>query len=155
VATDTINLLKVNSDSNYEKMTEKQQEALKKLREKSDLVIKPADKGGSIVLMDRVDYETAINKMMEDQKFYSEVKEDLNPGFQEEVKKVVKEMTKSGAVSPKEAEHLINLEPHSPKFYGLPKVHEVFELIPSFRPIVSGCNSCCKKISNFMDFHLQ
>ncbi len=27
--------------------------------------------------------------------------------------------------------------------------------MPPFRPIVSGCESCCEKISNFADFYLQ
>ena len=38
---------------------------------------------------------------------------------------------------------------------GLPKVHTRFEDMPPFRPIVSGCDSCCEKISNLVDFHIQ
>jgi hypothetical protein len=64
-------------------------------------------------------------------------------------------MRKEGHLSEKEANYLINQECKTPRFYGLPKIHKLFDSIPTFRPIVSGCGSCCERISNFVDFILQ
>ena len=43
----------------------------------------------------------------------------------------------------------------TPKFYGLPKIHKNFENFPPSRPIVSGCNSCCERVSHFVDSYLK
>ena len=155
VSTETIKLLKIDSDSNWENMSLSQREALKKLKQDNSIIIKPADKGGAIVILDRADYEKAISGMLQDKNFYKEVKEDLNPKFQEVIQKYISKMKEEGYLNEREAEYLKNEDCQTPRFYGLPKIHKIFDHIPSFRPIVSGCGSCCERISNFVDFFLQ
>jgi hypothetical protein len=64
-------------------------------------------------------------------------------------------MSEDGYLNKKETEYLKSEKTETPKFYGLPKVHKPFDLVPSFRPIVSGIGSCCELISNLVDFYLQ
>ena len=64
-------------------------------------------------------------------------------------------MNAFGHITAEEAEFLTPVEPRTPVFYGLPKIHKKFERLPPFRPIVSGCGSVCERISNFVDYHLQ
>jgi hypothetical protein len=155
VASETMNMLKINSDEKYENMNESQRAALEKIMKNKDIIIKPADKGGLLVVMDKKDYEEAILEMLKDEKFYKEVKEDLNPGFEDDVENCINDMKREKVITDDEAAYLKNQEPQTPQFYGLPKVHKLFDLIPKFRPIVSGCNSVCERLSNFVDFHLQ
>ena len=45
--------------------------------------------------------------------------------------------------------------PRSPLFYGLPKIHKIFDLFPPLRPIVSGFDSCTCNLSKFVDSFLK
>ena len=51
------------------------------------------------------------------------------------------------------AENLKN--PRTPLFYGLPKIHKIFDSFPTLRPIVSGFNSCTCNLSKFLDSFLK
>jgi hypothetical protein len=155
VASDTLKLLKTNTDKDFHNLTEDQEIALKTLMENKKIIVKAADKGGSLVVMNHEDYKEAILDMLKDEKFYREVNQDLNPGFEDGIAKCIDEMKKNNLINEKEADYLRNESPRTPTLYGLPKIHKDFITFPSFRPIVSGCKSCCEHISNFVDFHLK
>ena len=104
VTTDTLKLLRVNSDANCENLTGKEREALEVLRKEESIVIKPADKGGALVIMDKVDYDEAVLKMLSDGNFYTESKEDLNSGFEKIVDVKINELRTDGYISFKEAD---------------------------------------------------
>jgi hypothetical protein len=154
VASETTKMLRTKTDENWDNLTQNERDTLNKLSKTRNLVFKPADKGGALVVMDREEYKNAMLEMLnEDQ--YKEVKEDLNPKFQLEVKKSVEEIRKGGHIDEKEAEYLCNEEPKTPTMYGQPKIHKPFEKFPKLRPIVSGCGSICERISNLVDFYLK
>ena len=46
-------------------------------------------------------------------------------------------------------------KPRMPIIYGLPKIHKLFDKLPSMRPIVSGFNSVTVKMSEFIDSFLK
>ena len=46
-------------------------------------------------------------------------------------------------------------EPRTPIFYGLPKIHKIYETIPPMRPIVSGFKSCTANLSEYLDSFLK
>ena len=60
-----------------------------------------------------------------------------------------------GFIGVREADYLLENKPETPRFYTLPKIHKGFDPFPSQRPIVSGCNSVCERLSNFVDYHLK
>ena len=43
--------------------------AIKELKERDDIVIKPADKGSAVVVMDKVDYLEEANRQQTDERF--------------------------------------------------------------------------------------
>jgi biotin carboxylase len=59
------------------------------LKSNKDLIIKPADNGGAIVVMNKKEYDEAINQMLQDKNFYSEQPKDLNSKFSEDAKKLL------------------------------------------------------------------
>ena len=93
--------------------------------------------------------------MLMDKSFNREVNEDLNANFKADVEKEIDDLRMAGLINLKESEYLLGAEAETPKFYGLPKIHKGFNPFPVFRPIVSGCDSCCERISNFVDYHLK
>ena len=45
--------------------------------------------------------------------------------------------------------------PRTPLFYGLLKIHKIFDSFPPLRPIVSRFNSCTCNLSKFVDSFLK
>jgi hypothetical protein len=76
---ETIKLLKIDSDSNWENMSPSQREALEKLKQDKSIIIKPADKGGALTIIDRVVYEKAILGMLQDEKFLPRNRQGSQP----------------------------------------------------------------------------
>ena len=78
---DTINMIKTYPLETFQKTSNLSQEetlALKTLTSDRVIVIKEADKGGAVAMMDASYYRDAILKMLEDMDFYAETKES-NP----------------------------------------------------------------------------
>jgi len=51
-------------------LTKSEKDTLKHLKEQKDIIIKPADKGGAIVIMDKSQYIAEANRQLEDTNFY-------------------------------------------------------------------------------------
>ena len=57
-------------------MSKEENKALESLTNNESIIIKEADKGGAVVIMDRDYYETKIMKMLLNPEFYSEMSEN-------------------------------------------------------------------------------
>ena len=121
INSETMDLLKINSDKHWENLTEHEKLALEKLRRDKGLIIKPADKGGALTVMDTPGYEEGILKMLSDGKFYKQVENDLNHEFKKEVNNVIKVMNAFGHITAEEAEYLTPNEPKTPVILWSPK----------------------------------
>jgi len=123
--------------------------------ESNKSIIKPADKGGSIVLLDKDFYKNSIDNMLQQSKvFYQPIPKDPTERIFNVVSQTLKKLFDSGDLPKK----LLNmLQPkidtiRCPYLYGLPKIHKE---IVSFRPIVSGNNHPTELVSIFLDYLLQ
>ena len=138
----------------WNNMTIEQRRAIKSLASDQNIVIKPADKGGAIVIMDRKDYEYACLEHLQDKNFYEEVKEDPNPGYKKDLEEIIKSLKENKVISNFE-EAMLSEGNRSPAFYGLPKIHKFFESFPPLRPICSGYSCCTVRLSEFIDSFLK
>ena len=125
--------------------------ALDDLKTRKDVVIKPADKGGAVVVWRKDLYEAEAMKQLSDTTFYkpclkSTVKEDNAL-----ILKTIKEAIASGQL-PNEATRAIVKEPRESRFYLVPKIHKANN--PG-RPIVSACSCPTVIISDFLDSIFQ
>ena len=135
----------------------KERKTLEKLKNNSNLIIKSADKGAAIVIMDSKYYEEKILEIILDEKTYSEIDEKLDGKILNKIKKLTSDSRNKP--SDKEIAYLTNFECKTSQFYGLPKIHKSKEIadaiiqqkselisVPNpkdlkFRPIVAGpCN---------------
>ena len=135
--------------------------ALKELKDNGDLVIKPADKGSAIVLMDKKDYIFEAERQLAVKRHYRQIPEPQYPKNCEIFNRILSEMKLKKLITEKELNYLrATRDSRERIFYLLPKIHKesnkwtVPNKIPPGRPIVSDVNSESYAISKFIDFHL-
>ena len=126
--------------------------ALHSLKERQDIVITKAAKGGATVIWDVNNYVDECERQLNNYNFYRKL--DHNP-IQDHVNLInntLDEFKGNNELSPEIADGLKPLEPKTPRLYMLPKIHK--EGNPG-RPVVSSVNCHTSKISKFVDYHIQ
>lgn len=119
-----------------------------------EVIIKPADKGGGIVLMNRCDYNMEIRRLLSDVMFYKQLPIDPTRRFKKEIDIFLTKAHSESLLTKSEKDYLTNDYPTKPVFYILPKVHKSLTNVPG-RPIVSGIGSLTEPLSNFVDAHIR
>ena len=133
-------------------LTKEERKALQRLKERQDIVITKADKGGATVIWDVEDYIRESERQLNNENFYRKL--DHNP-IQEHVNLInntLEDFKDNNELSPEIVEGLKPSEPKTPRLYMLPKIHK--EGNPG-RPVVSSVNCHTSKISKFVDYHIQ
>ncbi|KAL2094171.1 hypothetical protein ACEWY4_011483 [Coilia grayii] len=143
-------------------ITSEQRQAIKSLSRNQQLVIKPADKGGQIVMQDRCFYLQEAYRQLSDTTYYTPLSEPLQPSTQVEIRNCINDMYDRKIISSKQRFYLYGPEePRMRQFYLLPKIHKspdtwtVPHVLPKGRPIVSDCGSESYRIAEFIDFHIN
>ena len=128
--------------------------ALKSLKQDNTIVIKPADKGTTVVVMNREDYLREGYKQLGDTKFYLQVEEDLTDKHVKEVRNAIEDMYQNGDIDESVRFHLLDTSCKTARFYMLPKIHKKI-IPPPCRPVVAGIGCPTEKISQFVDHFLN
>ena len=144
--------IKKNENKFWNNLSDDQRKALIHLSNDQSITIKPADKGGSIVIMEK--YKMECLKALSDPNFYEELPSDPNPEYQDTIDGTMDDLLSEEIITDFEAEQ-IKEGTRTPSFYGLPKIHKDFDSFPPLRPICSGFNSFTIKISEFVDVFLK
>ena len=134
-------------------ITQNERKAIDSLAKDTSTVIKEADKGGGIVIMNREFYKSKLLVMLEDKSFYKQIENQTTKDTMKKNKKVIalaKEMTRN------EMNYLLDFDCKPSMFYGLHKIHksqmindecsqidgEYLEILDpedlTFNPIVAG-----------------
>ncbi|BHF70935.1 hypothetical protein SprV_0401398800 [Sparganum proliferum] len=108
--------------------------ALRELKADKDLVIVPADKGRSTVVLDRTDYLQKAKGLLEDRQFYVPCATNPVKALTREINATLLALENSGAITPTDRRMARPQDRALARFYGLPKVHK--DGAP-LRPIVS------------------
>ena len=143
-----------NESKFWNNLSPDERQALKTLANDQNIVIKPADKGGAIVIMNIEDYEKACNDHLSDANFYEQLPENPTTTYKESIISAVDDMYKQGLVSDFERATLITGD-RTPHFYGLPKIHKDYNTIPKIRPICSGSSGPTASASEYIDTFLK
>ena len=142
---------------NYSNLSKEEQQALKTLKNSSDIVIKEADKGGAIVIWGREDYCNEANRQLADKEVYEPVEADVSKVLENVSELVVAELdtlVERGYINLQNKKYLTVCKPKLGRFYLLPKIHKRLENVPG-RPVISNCGTATERISEFLDFHIQ
>ena len=135
-------------------LTLPEKEALKNLSQNRTIIIKPADKGSGVVLLNTKDYVFEAHRQLQDTNFYQNLDTDLTQQFADEINELILNMFNIGEIDSQCYCYLEQINPKPGRFYMLPKKHK--NTLPSpGRPIVSAIRSPTEKISAFIDHFLQ
>ena len=100
-----------------------EKQALLDLNQRDDIVIKPADKGGAVVVWLRPLYDAEAHKQLSDGRFYERLDHDPVKEHQHVIKSAVKQMIEDNEL-PASAKNLVLQTPRTSRFYFLPKIHK-------------------------------
>jgi hypothetical protein len=150
--------LRVKSTAN---LTANEFTALRSLRSNTDIVIKSADKGGSIVVMDKELYEAEALRQLNNPKYYKLINESVAAKNAIAINSIVNKLYDNGRISKRQHAFLFcDLPVKNRYFYLLPKVHKPRNKwphlrMPEGRPIVASCGSELSNVGKFIDYYLQ
>ncbi|XP_069615983.1 uncharacterized protein [Ranitomeya imitator] len=131
-----------------------QNRAINELKKMKDIVIKPADKGGNVVVWPADMYEREAFKQLNMAHCYRRLTVNPLENYKMELDQILKLAKEDGIITTKMMEGLMVEFPIVPTFYLTPKVHKDTTNPPG-RPIVSGIGSLTEKICRYIDFYLQ
>ncbi|XP_069466482.1 uncharacterized protein [Ambystoma mexicanum] len=131
-----------------------QLEHVEQLAKDEDLTIKPADKGGAIVIMDSSYYTRRCLELLNDTVTYTKLDNDPLLRIKAIIQKAIDNALENNWIDSKTSQFLINKYPITPVFYGLPKVHKD-NINPPLRPIVAGTDSIFDPLAIYVDRLLQ
>ncbi|XP_041417084.1 uncharacterized protein LOC108715416 [Xenopus laevis] len=132
----------------------KEKNALINLQKDKGLIIKKADKGGSIVVMNKEDYLKEAHRQLNNTEHYKPLNNDPTERLKTDIDMFLEDACLTGVISPEIQELLRKDNPRVPIFYLLPKVHKTL-INPPGRPIVSGVNSLLQPLAIYIDTYLQ
>lgn len=120
--------------------------ALKNLGKDANILILQADKGGGVVIMNKVDYNRKMNDLLNDNTTYTKRHSGFAEGesmkFNQRVRKILNKSERG-----KKLIGLLEEAPRPPRMRGLPKIHK--DGIP-MRPITSGIGSAPHRLSKVL-----
>ena len=126
--------------------------SFEKIKRKRDIVIKKADKGSAVVIMNRADYVKEAMSQLQDSKYYREVDHDETEKHSNIIKNYLLQLTNKGELSLANYAVLNPDNSREARFYFLPKIHK---RVIKGRPIISGNGCPTEMISSFVDEHLK
>lgn len=143
-------------------ITTSEKVALEQLKNNKEIIIKPADKGSAIVVMDREQYLWEGYRQLNDKKYYTKLSKPIYLDTVPSVHKIIESLYVKKFINAKQKAYLRgNSVPRARLFYMLPKIHKEpakwskpYE-IPPGRPIVSDCSSETYHTAEYIDFFLN
>ena len=134
---------------------------LKQLHKDPNIIIKPADKGSSLVIMDTQDYIFEANRQLNNPLHYAKIDTLVSPDIRDRYLAILNDLKHKKFLTKKQVKYLSPpINPRIRKFYLLPKIHKnrstwTLPNMPPGRPIVSDCSSDSYRISEYIDHFIR
>ena len=125
---------------------------MRELYSSTDIIIKPADKGGSIVIMNTTHYIQEAQRQLLNPEHYKLLTSDPTTNYNKYIHHLTDQAWRLGIINDTTKENLQTKNPRISTFYMLPKIHKPGN--PG-RPIVNTTGSTTENISAFVDAHLR
>ena len=105
-------------------LTHKEKQALATLKEKDDLIISKADKGGAVVFQNVTDYIQEAKRQLRDTEFCKKVDRDLTMEHTEQINNAIDQFRRENLLPEHTAKDLKTTNAKPARFYTLPKIHK-------------------------------
>lgn len=143
-------------------ITATERQALKQLQGNKKIIMKPADKGNAIVIMDRDQYIWEAQRQLDNTEYYKKLTTPIYLETAQLVSEILDKLKKKGYIDYKQRLYLKGNDlPRPRRFYLLPKIHKdpqnwsIPHKIPPGRPIVSDCGSETYKTAEYIEYFLN
>lgn len=143
-------------------LTSNEREALEELKNNSEIVIKPADKGSATVIMDKTAYVTEALRQLNNTKYYRKLDRPTFINNVKPINEILDEMAALQVISDKQLKFLrADASDRQRIFYLLPKIHKPRDKwpqanrMPEGRPIISDCGSESYRVSQYIDSFIR
>ncbi|CAG2235109.1 unnamed protein product [Mytilus edulis] len=168
---DTISKLPINYHNTKQNLSRREKKSLEELKNNPSIILKEADKGGGIVIMDKTFYREKVLEQLNDNEYYTKLRKNNDKSTIRKIKRLVKEYSESFTAN--EIAYLCDFTPKEANFYGLPKIHKSNTIQTAvkhqnkkyiespnpndlkLRPIVAGPESTTQRMSHFLDLILK
>ena len=98
-----------------------ERKAIKTLQEDDQILVLPADKGRTTVVMDRARYDEKMNSLLDNRKTYKKLTKDPTPAIERKMNALLLQLKKKGAITDDLYSRLRSSAGRLPLLYGLPK----------------------------------
>ena len=129
---------------NDQNITKKERKAIEDFRKDENIMILPADKDRTTVVMDKQEYLNKCNSMLQDTKTY---KHDPTAKYKRELAALLKDLKDREVISNTLRKRLYPTSDQPPRFYGVPKTHKINMQL---RPIVSTIGSITYEVDKYL-----
>uniref|UniRef100_A0A8C7YA98 Reverse transcriptase domain-containing protein n=1 Tax=Oryzias sinensis TaxID=183150 RepID=A0A8C7YA98_9TELE len=143
-------------------LTLHEQRALRELTQNKHIIIKPADKGSTVVILGRDQYVMKAKRQLNDTKYYKQLRKPIYLNTVPKVHKMLAQLHEKKFINEKQLQYLKgDVEPRLRRFYILPKIHKdpknwtVPFKVPAGRPIVADCGSETYQTAEYLDYFLN
>lgn len=135
-------------------LTYKERTALSELSANSDIIIRPADKGGAVVVLSKDKYIKEAHRQL-NTRHYERIYSNPLPEMKRQFDILIKEAYELGTINDNEFGFLTVEHPVVAAFYFLPKVHKEPKDNPPGRPIVSGNGTLTEPATKYIDHFIK
>lgn len=138
-----------------------ERDALQSLKQDQEIIIKPADKGGAVVVMNKTLYKQEGLRQLNNAFYYRKLDYPVFPGNVSKINRILHRIFNKDLISAKQLSYLRATDFDKQRyFYLLPKVHKdrtkwPHPQMPEGRPIVADCGSESYRVSKYIDYFLQ
>ena len=149
----------VESELGYSNFSKEEWETMPALADDRSIVIKKADKGSTVVVLDCNDYILEAEKLLSDANVYKDA--FFNEKNLHELvgtsNQLFQNLKSKGKISDKQLKYFTyeyKKVSNLGKLYILAKIHKRLHNVPG-RPVISNCGTPTEKASEFLDYHLK
>lgn len=134
--------------------------AIKSLKNNRNIIIKPADKGGKICILNLQNYINEGERQLKNKKYYTEIEEAPKKLTCTQINKILYSIYKQKIIDQKQYSYLAaKTSDANRSFYLLPKVHKPPDKwpnpkMPEGRPIVGDCGTEARRVSEFITYYI-
>ncbi|KAK3089910.1 hypothetical protein FSP39_007586 [Pinctada imbricata] len=133
-------------------LTKQEQSAFQSLLDNDAIVIRPADKGSGVVVIDKLDYVSKLEREIESSASYETTHSDRTQDSLKSVRKLANNMLKEGAICKDMYQYLVPRYPKAGSLKGNPKIHKSGA---PMRTIVSGINTPTEQFAEVAEHELN